>query len=86
MRVRDGQGRVMHNGFAIRAFRQARGMRGVELARQVGMSASSMCNIEAERRGVRPEVLCRVATALGVPVQALVRTRPFPGWVRKVDR
>jgi hypothetical protein len=49
------------------------------------MSTSAMCNIEAERRSIRPEVLCRVAVVLGVPVQALVRTRPFPAWVHTDD-
>lgn len=76
---------MVHNGFAIRAFRKARGMAGTELARAVGMSTSAMCNIEAERRSIRPEVLCRVAVVLGVPVQALVRTRPFPAWVHTDD-
>lgn len=59
------------NGTAIRVIRRALGWQARKLAKAAGISAPYLCNIEAGRRQASPEVLRRLAAALGVPMAAL---------------
>lgn len=70
--------RVRQNGYAIRPFREARGLTGVRLAALVGVAHSTLANVERERRSASPELLARVAEALRVRVEALERAQPGP--------
>jgi transcriptional regulator with XRE-family HTH domain len=60
------------NGAAIKAIRQAKGLKGVDLAVAVGISHGHLFNIESSRRKrASDEVLDRIARNLGVPVAAI---------------
>jgi transcriptional regulator with XRE-family HTH domain len=61
---------------AIKALREARAehdpaYRGATFATTCLMSHAHLCNIEAGRKGVTPEVLHRIAAHLRVPVDAI---------------
>ncbi|MCC5993206.1 MAG: helix-turn-helix domain-containing protein [Rhodobacteraceae bacterium] len=58
-------------GTRIRARRNLRGLRQLDLARMVGVSPSYMNLIEHNRRKVSPELLVALAKALGVSEDAL---------------
>jgi len=58
-------------GSRLRQRRQALGLRQGDVAERAGISASYLNLIEHNRRRVLPEVLARLALALGVPVEAL---------------
>lgn len=58
-------------GTRIRARRNLRGLRQLDLARMVGVSPSYMNLIEHNRRKVSPELLSALASALGVSEDAL---------------
>lgn len=60
------------NGAAIKAFRQARGLKGVDLAAAVGISHGHLFNIEScRRKRASDEVLDRIAATLDVPLAAI---------------
>lgn len=76
-----------HNGFAVRAFRIARGMSVQELCNAVtaggrDLSAPALRNIELEHRDCKPDLMERIARALDVDVRALVRV-PLAQWGAK---
>lgn len=62
-----------HNGAAIRAFRVKAGMKPGEFASKASISYSTLDNIENERKNASLEVLYRIASALDIPVHAIVR-------------
>lgn len=57
-------------GSKIRERRKSRGMTQTDLAAQIGISASYLNLIEANRRNIGGALLKRVADALGVPIDA----------------
>lgn len=62
-----------HNGTAIRCFRVKQGDKPGEFASKAGIAYSTLDNLEKERKEASVEVLYRIADALGVPPQAIVR-------------
>lgn len=63
-----------HNGTAIRCFRvKVTGLRPGEFAAKAGIAYSTLDNIENERKEASLEALHRIADALGVPPEAIVR-------------
>ena len=62
-----------HNGLAIRYLRIKSGIKPGALAATVGCSYEHLNNLETERKEASPEVLQRIASALDVPIRALVR-------------
>lgn len=62
-----------HNGTAIRAFRVKDGFKPGQFATKALMSYSTLDNIENERKEASLEALHRIADALNVPVEAIVR-------------
>jgi len=62
-----------HNGAAIRAFRIKDGFKPGPFATKALMSYSTLDNIENERKEASLEALHRIAGALNVPVEAIVR-------------
>lgn len=62
-----------HNGAAIRAFRVKAGMKPGAFATKAVISYAHLDNLENERKEASLEVLYRIASALDVPVQAIVR-------------
>lgn len=73
-----------HNGFAIRALREARGMTVQDLCNRLTasgreLSAPGLRNIELEHREARVEVVHGIASVLEVPVQAITRV-PLTAW------
>lgn len=76
--------RTRHNGVAVRAIRQARGLSVQELCNAVtsggrDLSAPALRNIELEHRDCKPDLIERIAKALDVDVRALVRI-PLAQW------
>ena len=65
-------------GALIRARREREGMTQSELARRVGMTRTSITNIESGRQKVQLHTLYDVAKALNVSPEDLL---PFPGTV-----
>jgi transcriptional regulator with XRE-family HTH domain len=64
------------NGFAIRALRDKAGISTAEMARRLEISTPHYRKLEDETRAATEEHLQRIATALDIPVPALVRTPP----------
>lgn len=63
-----------HNGTAIRCFRiKLTGLKPGEFAKRANLAYSTLDNIENERKEASPEALYRIAAALGVPAEAIVR-------------
>lgn len=62
-----------HNGFTIRAMRVREGLKPGEFAKLVGLSYPHLDNIENERKEASDEALYRIADALKVPVDAILR-------------
>jgi transcriptional regulator with XRE-family HTH domain len=58
-------------GGAVRAIRQARGISGQELARQVGISHAYLSQIELQDKQPAGPVLMRLAQALALPIGAI---------------
>ena len=65
------EGRPDAIGGAIRALREARGIRQGDLAKKTGMSAAQICRIEKDRHAPSVRTLRRIADALGVPLAGL---------------
>jgi transcriptional regulator with XRE-family HTH domain len=63
---------ITTNGRAIRRYRKLAGLSNRTLAAQAGISSSHLAHVEAQRRGVSPEVLALIAKALGRPTADLV--------------
>lgn len=61
------------NGTAIRCFRIKSGSKPGEFATRARIAYSTLDNIENERKEASLEALHRIADALGVPVEAIVR-------------
>jgi transcriptional regulator with XRE-family HTH domain len=60
------------NGAAIKAIRQAKGWKGVQLAQAVGISHGHLFNIEACRgKKASDQLLQRISDTLGVPITAI---------------
>jgi transcriptional regulator with XRE-family HTH domain len=62
-----------HNGATIRAFRVKDGLKPGEFANKALIAYSTLDNLEKERKEASVEVLYRIANALNVPVEAIVR-------------
>jgi DNA-binding XRE family transcriptional regulator len=67
------KGLTRHNGATIKAFRVKAGKKPGEFASEVLIAYSTLDNIEKERKEASIEVLHRIAAALQVPVEAIVR-------------
>lgn len=61
------------NGFAIRYLRLKDGLKPGDFAAKAGISYPHLDNIERERKDASVEALYRIAGALNVPVEAIVR-------------
>lgn len=73
-----------HNGYAIRALREARGLSVQDLCNRLTsggreLSAPALRNIELEHREAKVDLVQRIATVLEVPVQAIARV-PLTAW------
>ena len=66
-----------HNGPAIRALRIKDGVKPGPFATKAMVSYAHLDNIENERKEASPEVLYRIAAALNVPIEAIVRDPSF---------
>ena len=75
-----------HNGAAIRAFRIKDGLKPGPFATKALMSYSTLDNLENERKEASPEALYRIAGALNVPVEAIVRDPATLVAAPRVDR
>jgi transcriptional regulator with XRE-family HTH domain len=64
------------NGFTIRALRKRAGISTEDMARRLDILPSTYRRLEDETRAASEEHLKRIATALDMPVPALVRTPP----------
>ena len=64
---------VDHDPEALVWARKAAGWRQAPLAREVGMSPSSLCEAEKGTRGIHPEKLNQLAEVLACPVAVLRR-------------
>lgn len=56
----------------IKLIREAKNMTMYRLAKEAGISAPFLLDLERENRNARPETLERIAAALGVPVSDLI--------------
>ncbi len=74
-----------HNGFAIRAMRIREGHKPGAFATLAGLSYAHLDNIENERKEASDEALYRIADALKVPVDAILRDRHALGRVTAVS-
>jgi transcriptional regulator with XRE-family HTH domain len=59
------------NGAALAAIRAKDGMTKKQLADAAGISPQYMGDIEAGRRGAKPDVMKKLAAALNVPLSAI---------------
>ncbi|SDG96216.1 helix-turn-helix domain-containing protein [Klenkia brasiliensis] len=59
------------NGASVRALREAVGIRHVDFARRLAISAGYLTNIEAGRKQPAVDVTRRMAEALSVPLEAI---------------
>lgn len=66
-----------HIGMTIRAAREALGMTQGELANVVGLSRTSLTNIESGRQRILVDQLAELADALDIPVHSLIPERSF---------
>jgi transcriptional regulator with XRE-family HTH domain len=73
-------------GRLMRTRRESAGMTQGELARLVGMTRTSISNIESGRQKLQIHTLYDVARALEVPPEALLPTRVDPGPKAVEDR
>jgi DNA-binding XRE family transcriptional regulator len=60
-------------GAKVRALRRASGRTAIEVAEAAGMARSNFARLEADRHEPRLGTLRRVAEALDVPLEALLR-------------
>jgi transcriptional regulator with XRE-family HTH domain len=72
-------------GERIRAARERAGVKQDQLAQAVGLSRTSITNIERGRQGVQAHLLVRIAAVLGgPPADLLPRLAPEPSMPDKV--
>jgi transcriptional regulator with XRE-family HTH domain len=62
-----------HNGFTIRALRIKDGYKPGAFATMAGLSYAHLDNLENERKDASDEALYRIANALKVPIDAILR-------------
>lgn len=65
-------------GWRVRRLRIRAGLRQTEVAERVGLSRSSITNIEADQQEPTVATLVALSDLFGVSVGALVGTEPFP--------
>jgi transcriptional regulator with XRE-family HTH domain len=63
---------VLHNGAAIREFRQIRGYSVTELARLVSVCPAALYNLQSENKRLSAVLANRIAHELDVPLAAIV--------------
>jgi transcriptional regulator with XRE-family HTH domain len=63
-------------GSRVREARKARSMTQGQLALRLGLTRTSVVNLEAGRQGIPVHTLVRAATALGVAITSLVPEHP----------
>ncbi len=68
---------IRHNGPAIRALRVKSGFKPGEFATKSSISYAHLDNLENERKQASVEVIHRIAMALSVPPECIVRDRAF---------
>jgi transcriptional regulator with XRE-family HTH domain len=61
------------DGKRVKALREMRVMERRELAERSGISYSTICQIETDQRMARAHTVKRLADALGVPPEELIR-------------
>ena len=66
------------NGAALRSVRDLVGIDRRELARRCGIHGGTITNLELGRHGASPEVMRKLADALGVPLDAITIPVPEP--------
>lgn len=59
-------------GRRIKAEREALGFSQIDLAQEIGLTRTSITNIEAGRQRMLIQTLYAIATALGIPVSDLL--------------
>jgi transcriptional regulator with XRE-family HTH domain len=65
-----------HDPAALRWAREVKGWSQARLAREIGISRSSVCEIEAGGRNANHAMITRLAEALGCPATVLMREKP----------
>jgi transcriptional regulator with XRE-family HTH domain len=65
------------DGQRVKALRRRRVMERKELAKRAGISYSTLAQIERNARNVRAETVRKVASALGVDPEDLVRSETY---------
>lgn len=66
------------NGDAIRAIREALGIRQDALAARVGITKSQLSKVEHSANGASPQVMRKLADELGVALDAITSPVPEP--------
>lgn len=66
------------NGAALRAIREAMGIRQDALAHRVGVSKSQLSKIEHGASGASPQTMRRLADELGVTIDAITHPVAVP--------
>jgi transcriptional regulator with XRE-family HTH domain len=66
------------NGAAIASLREALGISQRSLAARIGIRPSALCKIERSANGAGTETIKRIATELGVPLDAITYPVPEP--------
>lgn len=67
---------VRQNGSAIRVIRQLHGLSLRRLARDAGLTHGYLQRVETEKREASPDALDRIASAMNIPVDAVLRESP----------
>lgn len=57
----------------IKRIREGMGMKQVELAKMARVSQPYLYDLENNKRGAKPDTLLRIADALGVPLDELLK-------------
>jgi transcriptional regulator with XRE-family HTH domain len=70
---------MMINPDALKVIRERSGLSQAALGRAANVSQGHISQLEAGLKEPRPEMVRRLASALGVPVIALVAGTPDPG-------
>jgi transcriptional regulator with XRE-family HTH domain len=63
---------VRHNGAAIRAFREIRGLSVAELARRSGVTSPALSNIEHHNKRLSAALANRIARELRIDLAAIL--------------
>ncbi len=67
---------VHHNGPAIRAFREIRGLSVAELARRTDVTGAALSNVERENKRLSAALANRIARELCIDLAAILREHP----------